>query len=48
MKEKNRKKVSCENDKQGKIIPTEEIKDEKLKRKLKTLSFLCNMAVLKE
>ncbi len=34
--------------KNNKIIPNEEIKDEKLKRKLKTLSFLCNMAVLKE
>ena len=37
MKEKQ-KKVSCENE-NNKIIPNEEIKDEKLKRKLKTLSF---------
>ena len=36
--ERETEKVSCENE-NNKIIPNEEIKDEKLKRKLKTLSF---------
>lgn len=31
----------------NKIIPTKPIKDEKLKKKLKTSSFLYNMATLK-
>ncbi len=31
----------------NKIIPTEQINDEKIKKKLKTSSFLCNMESLK-
>ena len=46
MKEKQ-KKVSCENE-NNKIIPNEEIKDEKLKKEIENFKFLCNMAVLKE
>ncbi len=47
MKEKQKKKypVKMIN---NKIIPTEEIKDEKLKKEIENFKFLCNMAVLKE
>ena len=45
MKEKQKKyPVKMKN---NKIIPNEEIKDEKLK-KIENFKFLCNMAVLKE
>ena len=33
--------------KHNKIIPTKPIPDDKLKKKLRTLNFLCNMAILK-
>ena len=33
--------------KHNKIIPTKPIQDDKLKKKLRTSNFLCNMAILK-
>ena len=46
MKEKQKKyPVKMKN---NKIIPNEEIKDEKLKKEIENFKFLCNMAVLKE